>query len=56
MDVEKRSSMKLDIEGVRLSDKNTPKIETYRNLAEDQDRSDGLNGINGNFFFKFCSF
>lgn len=51
MDVEKRSSMKLDIEGVRLStDKNSPKLETYRNLAEDQDHSDGLKGINGNFF------
>lgn len=52
MDVEKRSSMKLDIEGVRLSgDKNSPKIETYRNLGEDQDHSDGLKGINGKFFF-----
>lgn len=48
MDVEKRSSMKLDIEGVRLSEKNSPKIETYRNLAEDH--SDGLNGINGKSF------
>lgn len=47
MDVEKRSSMKLDIEGVRLTDKSSPKIETYRNIGEDQDRSDGLNGING---------